>query len=431
MKISRFLIVVVNLIFAAALPAQNLSGTWQGILKEDLKTDKGQRLVLQIKRDGNGGWTMLFYSIDQPDQATDPRRISSFEFHDTNVEFALDMAAGSYEGKLGSDGNTITGTWTQSKTFPLQFVRATKQSAWEVDPTPHTVQFITVEKGVKLEVLDWGGSGRPLILLPGLGDTAHVFDRFALKLIPNYHVYGITTRGTGTSSAPAPITANYNADRLGDDVVAVIEALKLDHPILAGHSIAGEELSSVATRHPEKISAVIYIDAGYQYALYDKAHGDLVLDTLELKGKLDQVHPGTLPKDPKQLDEVLAETRQVEQALQQRKDDFSTISTPHPIDNQYSMAILDGQEKYTLIDLPVLAIFNVPHSPVFLRTMENQARAFETQVPQSQIIRIPQADHYIFQSNEADVLRDMNAFIGGLPANSGAITATHATAAQQ
>jgi non-heme chloroperoxidase len=284
----------------------------------------------------------------------------------------------------------------------------------QIDATPHKVEFIAVEKGVKLEVLDWGGSDRPLILLPGLGDTAHVFDQFALKLVPDYHVYGITTRGFGASSAPPAETVNYTADRLGDDVVAVIDALKLDRPILAGHSVAGEELSSVGTRHPEKISGLIYLDAGYQYALYDKAHGDLVLDTLELRRKLDQAHPGTLPRDPKQLDELLAETRQVEQEMQQRKDDFSIISTPHAIDNPFSLAILDGQEKYFQINVPVLAIFNVPHSPVFLRTMENQAVAFQSQVPRAQIIRIAQADHYLFQSNEAEVLRAMSTFISGL-----------------
>ena len=35
------------------------------------------------------------------------------------------------------------------------------------------VQFVTVEPDVRLEVLDWGGSGRPLIFLAGNGDTAH------------------------------------------------------------------------------------------------------------------------------------------------------------------------------------------------------------------------------------------------------------------
>ena len=54
-------------------------------------------------------------------------------------------------------------------------------SAWH-DPSPHTVQFVNVEDGVRLEVLDWGGSGRPVVLLAGLGMTAHVFDGFAERL---------------------------------------------------------------------------------------------------------------------------------------------------------------------------------------------------------------------------------------------------------
>jgi len=39
-----------------------------------------------------------------------------------------------------------------------------------------TVQSGTVQPDVKLEVLDWGGTGRNLVLLAGLGNTAHVFD---------------------------------------------------------------------------------------------------------------------------------------------------------------------------------------------------------------------------------------------------------------
>jgi len=96
-------------------------------------------------------------------------------------------------------------------------------------------------------VLDWGGSGRPLVFLAGLGNTAHIFDDFAPKLAGRYHVYGITRRGFGASSMPVPIAFNYTADRLGDDVLAVCAALKLGRPVLAGHSIAGEELSSVGS----------------------------------------------------------------------------------------------------------------------------------------------------------------------------------------
>ena len=296
----------------------------------------------------------------------------------------------------------------------VQFSFATVTKA-QIDSTPHNVQFVKVAKDVDLEVLDWGGSGRSLVLLPGLGDTAHVFDKFALELTTSYHVFGITPRGYGASSVPEPTSANYTADRLGNDIVHVIDSLNLDRPILAGHSVAGEVLSAVGTHYPEKVSALIYIDAGYAYALYDREHGDLVLDAIALRDELNEVHLGTLPRNPKQVNELLIEVQQLEKKLQQRKEDFSQISAPNPIDNPISVALLDGQQKFTQIGLPVLAIFNVPHSLVFRRTMEDQVNAFKTEIPQAHIIRIENADHYLFQSKEAEVVQVINAFVESLP----------------
>jgi non-heme chloroperoxidase len=281
----------------------------------------------------------------------------------------------------------------------------------QIDSTPHKILFISVDKDVELEVLDWGGSGPPLILLPGLGDTAHVFDNFALKLTPSYHVFGITPRGFGASSAPSPEGANYSADRMGDDVVSVIDSLKLNRAVLAGHSVAGEVLSAVANRHPDRVSALIYIDAGYAYALYDKAHGDLVLDCITLRNKLKEFHLGTLPRNPEQVDELLSDVHQIERELQQRRKDLSQVSPPHSIDNPISVALLDGQQKFTEITPPVLAIFNVPHSPAFRRTMEDQANAFEIQVPHARIVRIANAEHYLFQSKADEVVSEINTFI--------------------
>src|SRR5260370_3615933 len=131
------------------------------------------------------------------------------------------------------------------------------------DPCTHVTQFVTGDKNVRLEVLDWGGSGRPLVLLAGGGDTAHVFDDFAPKLTPTFHVYGITRRGFGQSGFSPE---GYGADRLGDDVIAVLDALKLEKPVLVGHSLGGEEMSSVATRYPNRVAGVVYLEAGYPYA---------------------------------------------------------------------------------------------------------------------------------------------------------------------
>jgi pimeloyl-ACP methyl ester carboxylesterase len=52
---------------------------------------------------------------------------------------------------------------------------------------------------------------------------------------------------------------------LGDDVVAVLDSLNLQKPILVGHSFGGLMVSSVATRHPDRIAGVIYLDAWHTY----------------------------------------------------------------------------------------------------------------------------------------------------------------------
>jgi len=130
-------------------------------------------------------------------------------------------------------------------------------SEWR-DPSSHRATMVSVDREVTLEVLDWGSAGRPLVLLAGQGNTAHVFDDFALRLTYIGHVYGITRRGYGKSSVPQ---SGYDADRLADDVLAVLDTLKLERPLLIGHSIAGEELSSLAARYPSRAGGLVYLDA--------------------------------------------------------------------------------------------------------------------------------------------------------------------------
>lgn len=129
--------------------------------------------------------------------------------------------------------------------------------AWR-DPTPHRTMMIEVDRDVTLEVLEWGGVGRPLVFLAGQGNTAHVFDDFATRFTSLGQVYGITRRGYGRSSQPRQ---GYDADRLADDVLAVVDALHLERPILLGHSIAGEELNSFAARYPLRAGGLVYLDA--------------------------------------------------------------------------------------------------------------------------------------------------------------------------
>jgi pimeloyl-ACP methyl ester carboxylesterase len=66
-----------------------------------------------------------------------------------------------------------------------------------------------------------------------------------------------------------------------------------------------------------------------------------------------------------------------------------------------------GQQKYTDIRCPVLAIFSKFGS-------DEVADGFEKGVASARVVRLPEADHYMFRSNEADVLREVNAFLSNL-----------------
>ncbi|MGA8598704.1 MAG: alpha/beta fold hydrolase [Bryobacteraceae bacterium] len=411
--------------------AQDIAGDWQGTLKAG---PQQLRIILHIAKGDKGDWKAMLYSIDQ---TPDGIPANSFTLQGSSLKFAVDAVHGAYEGKVSADGVSIAGTWTQGAPLPLDFQRATKETAWKRDLSPHAVQFVTVDKDVKLEVLDWGGSGRPVVLLAGLGNNAHIFDKFAPKLTPTYHVYGITRRGFGESSAPTPDATNYSADRLGDDVLTVCDSLNLVKPVLIGHSIAGEELSSTGSQHPEKVAGLIYLDAGYSYAYYDRSRGDFLIDSVDLEKKLHQLRPGAGPQDQNQLISELLKTDlpQFEKDLQERQKDLQTMPAPLRAAQSSGMsaisqAIMAGEQKYTNIRVPVLAIYALPHDmrqfstndPKALAAFEardeattgGQAKAFEAGVPSAHVVRLPHANHFVFFSNEADVLREVNAFLVSL-----------------
>src|SRR5579871_6893136 len=100
------------------------------------------------------------------------------------------------------------------------------------------VSLLGVAPRVALEVLDWGGTGAPLVFLAGLGNTAHVFDEFAPRFTDRFHVLAITRRGYGASGHPSD---GYDIGTLATDVAVVCDRLHLERVVLAGHSLAGDE----------------------------------------------------------------------------------------------------------------------------------------------------------------------------------------------
>jgi hypothetical protein len=248
---------------SAQTQARDMTGDWQGTLPN---TAQQERFIVRIRSVLDGSLRVRVVPIDRaiPDWGAGSQA-TMVSLEGSVVKFTLDTLKATFEGTLAADGNVIRGTWSQGAAAPLDLHRATPATAWR-DPVAHESRLVTVAADVRLEVLDWGGSWPALVLLAGLGNTAHVFDQFAPKLTDRYRVYGITRRGFGASDMPA---SGYSPNRLADDVLEVLEALKLDRPVLVGHSVAGQELSAIGARRPDKVAALVYLEAAYPHAFYD------------------------------------------------------------------------------------------------------------------------------------------------------------------
>lgn len=114
--------------------------------------------------------------------------------------------------------------------------------------------------GARLHFVDWGGAGPALILIPGFGDSARIFDELAPRLAHGHHVYALTRRGFGQSQATSD---DVRAERFGDDVIALMDGLGVAQADLVGHSAGGAEMVLVARSRPARVRRLVYLDAAY------------------------------------------------------------------------------------------------------------------------------------------------------------------------
>lgn len=137
---------------AAATPAKevhahgDIAGNWQGTLNVG---QRSLRIILQIAR-ADKGWSAKMYSIDQGAQ---PINASSVSLDGSAFKCAVDMVGGSYQGTLSSDGDVITGAWTQGNgPQPLDLVRTTRETAWEIPAPPPPPKLMAADADPSFDV---------------------------------------------------------------------------------------------------------------------------------------------------------------------------------------------------------------------------------------------------------------------------------------
>lgn len=137
-------------------------------------------------------------------------------------------------------------------------------TVWK-DASPHRVGFIGPARH-RVQFLDWGGSGPPLVLLHGWNSNAHVFDDIAPRLAKDFRVVALSLPGFGESDAP---DSGYVLNTAADAVLLALDNLSIGRASFAGHSFGGWILSRIATRHPTRVARMIYLDAAFDLGRSD------------------------------------------------------------------------------------------------------------------------------------------------------------------
>jgi pimeloyl-ACP methyl ester carboxylesterase len=117
--------------------------------------------------------------------------------------------------------------------------------------------------GIELHYLDWGGSGQPLVLIHGLGDSPYIFEDIASSLKKDFKIIAYSRRGHGKSSTP---DSGYDNSSLTSDLKLLLDSLKIEKANLLGWSMGGNEITEFAIRYPERTNKLIYLEAGYDYS---------------------------------------------------------------------------------------------------------------------------------------------------------------------
>ena len=115
-------------------------------------------------------------------------------------------------------------------------------------------------RGLQFHYREFSKRGAPLIFLHGLASQAHMFDKVAPLLAHHLHVIAFDQRGHGESAKPSN---GYDFANVTQDLVALLDALKIKRAIVAGHSWGGNVALYLAAHYPERVRGIVLMDGGF------------------------------------------------------------------------------------------------------------------------------------------------------------------------
>jgi pimeloyl-ACP methyl ester carboxylesterase len=289
--------------------------------------------------------------------------------------------------------------------------------------------------GIRLHYLDWGGNGRTLIFLTGMGSSAYIFNKFAPRFIDKFRVLALTRRGQGDSDIPE---AGYDADTLVEDIRQFMDRLHVEKAILAGHSLAGVELTHFAATHPARVEKLIYLDA-----LDDRRAETAIIEQNPLRN----ISKNREESSPHSIEEYIADLKRNAPRLAEIWSELWDEEISHGVKVNEAGIVVDKMPEHVVkmmienlikgyapkkVDtkIPTLSIYAHKTPRLSNAYTEEQKAAFaqfhrnveqpffrslvsefQERFPHAKIMVIPDGHHYCFIAQEELVYAEMQKFL--------------------
>ena len=258
-----------------------------------------------------------------------------------------------------------------------------------------------------------GGTGDPLVLLPGWPRTWWQFHKMMPALAERYRVIAVDIRGMGDSDKPV---SGYDKKTVASDVYELVRTLGYDKVAVAGQDVGSMVAFSFAANHPE---------ATTRLALWEPGHPNEAWRTLPVLPVADQPHlwwfamnqvldlpekllPGRfrlvldwlvdeLAGDPEAIDErsrmIYTEAYAKPGAVSAANGWYQTFGQD-----------IDDLTTYPVLKMPVLGLGGVYIS--FLKV------AMEGRADDIRYVELPGAGHYLTEERPDELVRELIAFLG-------------------
>jgi pimeloyl-ACP methyl ester carboxylesterase len=224
------------------------------------------------------------------------------------------------------------------------------------------------------------GKGEPVVLIHGFSVTPEIqwgIPGIRRALAKNYKVISIDCRGHGQSGKPHDPQA-YGAE-MAEDVIRLLDHLKIKKAHLVGYSMGGFITMRVAATHPERVRSATTGGAGWS-AKVDTGALDAIADSLDAgKGMGPLIERLTPPGRPKPSEEQMRSINQMVASLNDTKALAAVMRS------MKGLAITEEQLKDDKV--PTLAIVGDAD------TLKDGVDALKGRLPDLQVVVIKGADH--------------------------------------